>query len=210
MKEIRLRTTDKFSTILSGIKEFWKNKLNVDSINFSISDLIQLKNILSSVNSVITKATEIAFVRRLHQLGIITETVAQDVISEIKLKSSGANGYDVEINTPVGIAAEIKCNIPVNSDRFGAAQRNAIVKDIKGLSNPELKSKYHNTLSNPFLKFMVLLQTNEAELFNDAVKSIQATAGVSTRILSEEDISHLRTDVVYIMIINQEMLDISD
>ena len=210
MKQIQPHTTDKFSTILSGIKEFWKNKLNVDSINFSISDLIQLKNILSSVNSVITKATEIAFVRRLHQLGIITEQVAQDVISEIKLKSSGANGYDVEINTPVGIAAEIKCNIPVNSDRFGAAQRNAIVKDIKALSNPELKSKYHNTLSNPFLKFMVLLQTNEPALFNDAVKSIQTATGVSTRILSEEDINHLRTDVVYIMIITQEMLDISD
>ena len=118
---------------------------------------------------------------------------------DIERTNANANGFDVQVSDKIGetdgIVAEVKCNIPVKPDRFGAAQLTNLKKDVEGLLHGKTKAKGLDTKN--YLKFLVLLDDGErvrtaAENF---VKTLQGN-GYNIVIVDKPQI--LRTDTVYI------------
>ena len=78
--------------------------------------------------------------------------------------SPNSPGFDVN---HAGIIAEVKCNIPVKPHEFGAAQKNGILKDLKGLK--EGKRSFNGENTDNYYKFMVVL---DVEGVRDAIKKL--------------------------------------
>lgn len=123
-------------------------------------DLLSLKIVFSHINGCVTILTSIAFVERIYDWGIIDENQKKDITKQVLNTSPYANGYDINGKK---IVAEVKCNIPVGKNRFGAAQIKALKKDVDGLIN-ETKDKISDKI-----KFLVMLGNIRDNCFKDAL-----------------------------------------
>ena len=167
----------------------------------TVEKLIDLKLLLADINGIITSETEKAFIQRLLSDGIISKETAEATLEKHDARTPYDNGYDIVIDDP-WIAAEIKCNIPVEGDRFGAAQANAIKSDINKLFYPERKLKKQESLKKDFIKFMVVLRIGSG--FDEAVsKIIKASEKQGIKIELYLPEIELDCDTVYVMIIDK-------
>lgn len=137
-----------------------------NNTDVSLSDLIDFKQILSDINNIITLKTTQLFAKELLKNHIISFKQYKTIIDRTDNNSANANGYDVEFcgnicNNVNGIVAEIKCNIPVKGNVFGAAQIQGIRNDIHHLINGKHKSKIKDTAN--YYKFMGILNVAGAE-----------------------------------------------
>ena len=85
---------------------------------------------------------------------------AEEMRRRVEETSANDNGFDVCYSGgPDGLPliAEVKCNIPVKKDRFGAAQEAGIRKDIEALLQG--KRKMGVTDVSGYYKFMAVLDT---------------------------------------------------
>lgn len=163
-------------------------------------DFIELKNVLSNINNIITLRITLAFADWLYSCRIV-ETRQHSVIrSDIESTNANANGYDVQFSGRVGhadgIVAEVKCNIPVKPDRFGAAQLANLEKDVEGLLHGKTKAKGLDTKNH--LKFLVLL--DDGERVCTAAESFVSTMrrkGHNIEVVNKP--GNLRTDTIYII-----------
>lgn len=176
----------------------------------SITELINLKKILSDVNGLITFKTENALIRELASLGIISHEECEKALAEKEEGNPYANGYDVVIEHGNSwIAAEIKCNIPVGEKNFGAAQEKSIIKDIMGLHNPSLKKKAQKYILNSnFSKIEAILNVNGsvAESVDKIIAKVNNNNPKPIAKLYEHETS-LNPDIVYVMLIEINELD---
>ena len=165
-------------------------------------DFVELKNVLSNINNIITLRITHAFAEWLFRCGIVDAAQYDAIRCDIERTNANANGFDVQVSDKIGetdgIVAEVKCNIPVKPDRFGAAQLTNLKKDVEGLLHGKTKAKGLDTKN--YLKFLVLLDDGErvrtaAENF---VKTLQGN-GYNIVIIDKPQI--LRTDTVYITIL---------
>lgn len=169
--------------------------------HWSVEKLVDLKQLLADINGIITSETEKAFIQRLLSDGVITKETAEATLEKHNARTPYDNGYDIVIEDPA-IAAEIKCNIPVEGDRFGAAQANAIKSDINKLFYPERKLKKQETLKKDFIKFMVVLRIGSG--FDEAVsKIIKASEKQGIKIELYRPGGKLDAETVYVMIIDK-------
>ena len=127
-------------------------------------DLLSLKIVFSHINGCVTILTSIAFVERIYDWGIIDENQKKDITKQVLNTSPYANGYDINGKK---IVAEVKCNIPVGKNRFGAAQIKALKKDVDGLIN-ETKDKISDKI-----KFLVMLGNIRDKCFKDALEGLE-------------------------------------
>lgn len=174
----------------------------------TITELINLKKILSDVNGLITLKTENALIRKLFSRGIITREECEKALAEKDEGNPYANGYDVVIEHGNSwIAAEIKCNIPVGEKNFGAAQEKSIIKDIMGLHNPFLKKKAQKYILNSnFCKIEAILNVNGSVA--ESVDKILNKVNMPKQIAKlYEDGEDLNPDMVYVMLIELNELD---
>lgn len=119
--------------------------------------LAGLKSLLSDINNIFTLKIGLEFGTWLGN------TLELDAKSRAELRESilrnqpNTNGYDLEIPEPIGVIAEVKCNVPINGGSvYGSAQRNGIIKDITSLMEGKSKSRISPASC---LKFLVLLDT---------------------------------------------------
>lgn len=167
---------------------------------WTVEKLVDLKQLLADINGIITSETEKAFIKRLLSDGIITKETAEATLQMHDTRTPYDNGYDIVIEKPA-IAAEIKCNIPVKEDRFGAAQSNALKSDINKLFYPDRKLKKQDSLPKKFYKFMVVLSIGKE--FGEAIsKIIKASEKQGINIKLYQPGMQLDFDTVYVMIIN--------
>lgn len=143
--------------------DFWNAALKTSDKDYlsllSETDLISLKKIVSTINNIITLQTALKFVDVLRNRNIINKQTRQAIIDKIQSTNANSNGYDIEYDSgKTKIIAEVKCNIPVGKDSFGAAQRDSIIKDIENLCSGKTKSKIEDV--REFYKFMVILNDN--------------------------------------------------
>ena len=143
---------------------FWNKKLGTSGQDYysrmQIADLIDLKVAVSEINNIITLRTTFRFIEMLSKNGIISSDEAAEMFKSVDTRSANANGFDVEYESDrIKIVAEVKCNIPVNKDSFGAAQISGIAKDIAGLMGGKRKSEKKVA---DFLKFFVMLRSSDA------------------------------------------------
>lgn len=161
--------------------------------------LLRLKNTLSKVNNRITTLATIGFVDYLLARDFIPAPQAEEMKITIRSQHANANGYDIKHLDGVPIIAEIKCNIPVKRDEFGAAQTNGIKDDITGLLHGKKKEK-----SPDAFKFMVILNTDRAYAGTDTGRAIErllsgvSKSGGSVAAIPDDN-SMLEKNIVYLV-----------
>lgn len=122
---------------------------DLSTINF-----YKFKQLLSTINNIITFKMTIAFIMKISDVFKLSDTRTNSIIKEIQDKNVNSNGYDVEINVPVKIIAEVKGNIPINKgNRFGSAQKTQIFKDLNALRNGKSTAKIN---PKDYFKFFIL------------------------------------------------------
>ena len=156
--EIVSRFMRGFKRLLRDFSLKSKNGTNDYVSSLTLADMVQIKQDLSGINGIVTMLTEVAFVDKLEQKEIIDETKRGRMIQCFRETSPYANGYDIRCDD-ARIVAEVKCNCPVNGKKFGAKQRELLIKDIMGLHDHSLKTKERESRTDytDYLKFMVLL-----------------------------------------------------
>jgi hypothetical protein len=122
--------------------------------SLTTKDFIELKVILSNINNIITLKLTLKFVDFLTSLFKFSAESKENIINSIQNINPNSNGFDVEIENPVKIVAEVKGNFPINNGiSFGAAQKTGIIKDLHSLKNGKSKSSAN---TQEFYKFLVL------------------------------------------------------
>ena len=201
-----MKTVNRHDTLAGQFDDFMNRVAKTNGVDYysrlSTRDFVELKNVLSNINNIITLRITHAFAEWLRLHGVVDEVQYDAICADIESTSANANGFDVlfsdKIGNTDGIVAEVKCNIPVKPDRFGAAQLTNLKKDVEGLLHGKTKAKGLDTKN--YLKFLVLLDDGgrvrpSAEHF---VKTLQSN-GYNIVIVDKPQI--LRTDTVYITIL---------
>ena len=154
---------------VSALNEVFKNdffEFKKDAYEkISTERFVFLKTVLRNINNIVTLKVTNLFIDKLKDAKIIEESQAKAMKDDVNSISANANGYDVEypnpkgtnvlVDKPINILAEVKCNIPVEGEKFGANHKKGIKEDIKGLLYGKNKQPI-NGLENYF-KFMVLM-----------------------------------------------------
>lgn len=199
------------ATGLEILNEFERGaKVLFDNIRSNKTvNIVELKNYFKLINDVVTTLTSIEFANELNRLEIIDNDEKRDIIKQILNTSPNAPGYDISYNDFI---TEVKCNIPVEKTSFGAAQKEALEKDVYSLTINPKRGYTPETLSKQF-KFLVLLGDGD----NDDFK--KATNGLITEIEKKQNIirfsifdeklkkNDLQTDVVYLIFINPQKIN---
>ena len=159
--EIVSRFMRGFKRLLCDFSLKSKNGTNDYVSSLTLADMVQIKQDLSGINGIVTMLTEVAFVDKLEQKGLLDKTQHDGLIKEIRETSPYANGYDIRSKNPK-IVAEVKCNCPINEKSFGAKQIELLIKDIKGLHDLSFKTKEGVSIDEHahYNKFMVLLDSS--------------------------------------------------
>ena len=179
--------------IQEKFNHFWNQALKTKNENYlsklTNEDLIGLKKAIANTNNLLTLKVTLGFIDRLHSMGIIDSNQADRIKRNVDGQHPNTIGFDVQ-DTESGIIAEVKCNIPVGEKSFGAAQKNALKKDLQGLRNGKAKGGIVNT--DDYYKFMVVLDVDGVR---DAMKKL---CGDDYRELADNQIGKQNVYIAYI------------
>ena len=152
--------TERLNYLIETIKKSPGNCKDWDT-----AKLLEIKNIYSTVNNLITLKATFAFLRWLENY---PEFAAEHKISEARNavdgQSANSNGFDVMFpkESPI-IFAEVKCNTPVHGKKgFGSAQAKGILNDIEKLTERGVHKKVEKYHPLEGFKFLVLQDTEES------------------------------------------------
>lgn len=162
-----MKRAERCEMLAEQFNDFVNRVAKTDGVDYygrmSTAEFVELKNVLSNINNIITLRITHAFAEWLRRHGVVDNAQYDAICANIENTSANANGYDVlfsdKIGDDDGLIAEVKCNIPVKSDRFGAAQLANLEKDVEGLLHGKTKAKVLDTKN--YLKFLVLLDDGE-------------------------------------------------
>lgn len=144
---------------------YWNQALKTNDVDYlkrlTINDLVEMKKAISNINNLITLKVTIGFIDEICRLGVVNNEQAERMRKEVDEQHPNTNGFDVQ-DKECRIIAEIKCNIPVGEKSFGAAQKNALKKDLQGLRNGKTKGDIDNV--GNYYKFMVIQDVSNARL----------------------------------------------
>lgn len=136
---------------------YWNQALKTNGVDYlkrlTINDLVEMKKAISNINNLITLRVTLSFVDEICRLGIVNNEQAERIKKEVNEQHPNTNGFDVQ-DDKCEIIAEVKCNIPVGEKSFGAAQKNALKKDLEGLRLGKTKGGIDNP--DDYYKFMVI------------------------------------------------------
>lgn len=170
--------------------------------DITLYDLIELKEAISPINNLITSKLTDAFINKLNELfhNIVDVKAVKRLLDENQNINVNANGFDF-FDSNLNLVAEIKANRPYYGNKYGAAQKSGIDKDIKWLLNNKTKSKI--SVSNCY-KFLAMLSYEKGNYSSKSAidNYIKNCKFKSSIILVGENTIINRTDVVYIVLIN--------
>lgn len=115
--------------------------------NITVEKLVNLKSILSNINNVMTLLATLSIAKKLIKILLLEDDDSRKLLLNIENKKANANGFDIQIDAPVKILVEVKCNTLIRDKKFGAAQINAILDDARKL---RLESPRHQKISKNF------------------------------------------------------------
>lgn len=157
---------DRCTELAKEFDDFWKKVLNTkDSLfaRMTINDFIELKKAISCINNIVTLLVTDRFIDFLLQNHIISAEQAEKMHQDVNQTHANTNGFDVEYKEDVKVVAEVKCNIPIEKNTFGAAQEAGIMKDIKHLYFGKAKANINEQDISTYYKFMVLLDSESVK-----------------------------------------------
>lgn len=209
----------------AAYNEFWNRALNTEDedlyAKMTLGDFVNLKKAITNINNIVTLETTKEFVHYLETAGIVLSTQAAKMMMDAESINANTNGFDIEFplkrkdaDTPLledgetKIIAEVKCCIPAGHSAYGAAQEESIIKDIMGLANGKSKSLINPTELSDYLKFLVLLGSNNEEerqkVETAARKIIAKTTGKYNghKVAPLACTATLNTKTIYVVILN--------
>jgi hypothetical protein len=136
-----------------------QNILGVPSDDYytklSIRQVLSLKSVLSDINNIVT--LRLAFLLGTWICNRFQVKDGDKIATSITACKPNANGFDIQLDDP-NVVAEVKCNIPINGGiTYGSAQKDGLIKDIRGLLLGKSKSKKKIDQS---IKILGLYDTN--------------------------------------------------
>ena len=144
---------------------YWNQALKTNGVDYlkrlTINDLVEMKKAISNINNLITLRVTLSFIDEICRLGIVNNEQAERMRKVVDEQHPNTNGFDVQ-DKECKIIAEIKCNIPVGEKSFGAAQKNALKKDLQGLRNGKTKGDIDDV--DNYYKFMVIQDVSKARI----------------------------------------------
>ena len=173
------RENDLKNRLNTHLQKLTGNKQDFYS-NLSQSDLIELKTVLADINNVLTLKTTIHATYWLCKYFHLTDECKKGILSNIDSNKPNANGFDIHIQCPKKIIAEVKCIVPINNgDIFGAAQRDAILDDAIKLKNG--KGKLSDTSDYFKFLFLIDLDSNTDRAISKLLQKSKGTSNLSSR-----------------------------
>ena len=188
---------------------FWQKLLGTEKdyyASMSLGDFVELKKAIGNINNIITLLVTNRFLQYLRDEHVIDQSQFQSMSDAMDKIHANTNGFDVEYNKgATKVVAEVKCNIPVGVDHFGAAQKNSIMKDIVHLVKGKTKSSLSESDIKDYFKFMVLLDYGQVTVsMKRIVKSMNDSfglAGEEFRVKEYASGECLQKDIVYVVYI---------
>jgi hypothetical protein len=146
--ELKERFNKFIADKITGIDEDYYSKLSVE-------DFEDIKTTLKDIHNIITYKTTVRFIDWISERFQYVRDNYQVYLSQVLGSRPNDNGYDLVVTGEINIIAEIKCNKPINNGyKFGSAQKNGIIKDIRGLLEGKTKVKSLNP--NEAYKFLAI------------------------------------------------------
>lgn len=173
-------------------KDYYSN-MNTDSF-------LQLKSVLGDINNIFTLKLTVSFIQWISDKLELSVEHRDRLLTQLKDAKPSANGFDLEITTPINLIAEVKCNIPVNGgSKYGAKQKEGILRDIFSLQNGKTKSSVD---PQGFMKFMVFLDKPEIRKATEHLISNLKSESQNIRFIESSDSIFTVSDIniVYIQI----------
>jgi hypothetical protein len=195
---------NKESDLKDKFNEFIASKITGNTEDYysrlSVEDFEEIKTTLKDIHNIITYKTTVRFIDWVSERFPYVKENYQVYLDQVLGTKPSDNGYDLIVTGTVSIVAEIKCNKPINNGyKFGSAQKNGIVKDIRGLL--EGKTKVKSVDPREAFKFLVIYDFGDFTLkaSQHLIKNIAADLKGMVEIY--EDHTSLTMDKVYIVFI---------
>jgi hypothetical protein len=151
--ELREKFNQFITNKVTGVNDDYYSRL-------SVGDFEEIKTTLKDIHNIITYKTTVRFISWVSERFPYVKENYQFYLDQVLGTKPNDNGYDLVVSGGVSIIAEIKCNKPINNGfQFGPAQKNGILKDIRGLL--EGKSKVKSIDPSEAYKFLVIYDFGE-------------------------------------------------
>lgn len=199
-------TYNRKDDLSSAFNDFWRKALNSNEDYYSqltLKEFVNLKKAITNINNIITMLVTESFVKTLHKDGVISTPQQSEMLEQLFETHANTNGFDVEYSAgQMKIVAEVKCNIPVNENSFGAAQEKSIMEDVDHLFHSKKKSDLTPKAIQEYYKFMVFLDVENVRVA--AQKLIQKLTKKGYQIAEYTPKTKLQKDIVYFIYISTE------
>lgn len=201
--------------IFDHIKEIFNKVKDYDDSDLQkVNSLMDMKELLSDINNLLTLHTTYAFLNWLKMNKKLLNIKADfDSIIDSFNPDANANGYDIAITeSNPKIYAEIKCTKPIYEEggELGSKQEESWENDIDKLLHPEnhnkrikdelKKTELINNVDNA-IKFFVVARTSKN--LESAIRKFVASQNNSSetvKIYSESE--QLDTNIIYVVIVD--------
>ena len=199
-------TYNRKDDLSSAFNSFWQEALNSKEDYYSkltLKEFVHLKKAITNINNIITMLVTESFVKTLHKDGVISTPQQSEMLEQLFETHANTNGFDVEYSAgQMKIVAEVKCNIPVNENSFGAAQENSIMEDVDHLFHSKKKSDLTSEDIQDYYKFMVFLDVEKVRVSTQ--KLIRKLTKKGLNVTEYTPKTKLQKDIVYFIYISTE------
>lgn len=199
-------TYNRKDDLSSAFNSFWQEALNSNEDYYSkltLKEFVNLKKAITNINNIITMLVTESFVKTLHKDGVISTPQQSEMLEQLFETHANTNGFDVEYSAgQMRIVAEVKCNIPVNENSFGAAQENSIMEDVDHLFYSKKKSDLTSEDIQGYYKFMVFLDVENVRVSTQ--KLIRKLTKKGLNVTEYTPKTKLQKDIVYFIYTSTE------
>ena len=199
-------TYNRKDDLSSAFNSFWQEALNSKEDYYSkltLKEFVHLKKAITNINNIITMLVTESFVKTLHKDGVISTSQQSEMLEQLFETHANTNGFDVEYSAgQMKIVAEVKCNIPVNENSFGAAQENSIMEDVDHLFHSKKKSDLTSEDIQDYYKFMVFLDVEKVRVSTQTLIRKLTKKGLNVTEYTPK--TKLQKDIVYFIYISTE------
>jgi hypothetical protein len=163
MKNYRSRNDELKSKLNSHLHKMTGLKTDFYSA-LKHEDILDLKTVLSDINNLLTFKLTLAAGAWIGDYFSLNENEKQLILNKIDSIKPNEQGFDILIQQPIKLIAEVKCNIPVKQgSKFGAMQAKKLLEDVEKL----LSGKKQLRETDSFLKFVFVIDLGKRS--SDAV-----------------------------------------
>jgi len=202
-EELKLKFNNHFQLLTGTETDFYSALKN--------EDILELKTVLSDINNLLTYKLTLMAGKWISKYFSLNKKDSQTILEKIDSIKPNAQGFDIVINEPIKIVAEVKCNVPVKGgSKFGAMQTKKLIEDVQKLLN----GKRQILDTSEYLKFLFVINIgnrSEEALTNLTQKTKirkeneerlnRNIARENMIILNDEFSSDLKFDKVYLKIL---------